>query len=84
MKRDPTRQMAARLQAQAGDLLKACFPELPDGVNIPAMLFIETGTPNIPFSKQCHFTLTTYHHWLSSVHLLGQERKVNNLSLMNP
>lgn len=48
MKRDPTRQMAARLQARAGDLLKACFPELPDGVNIPVMLFIETGTPNIP------------------------------------
>lgn len=47
MKRDPTRQMAARLQAQAGDLLKACFPEPPDGVNIPLMLFIETGTPNI-------------------------------------
>lgn len=26
MKRDPTRQMAARLQARADDLLKACFP----------------------------------------------------------
>lgn len=48
MKRDPTRQMAARLQARADDLLKACFPELPDGVNIPVMLFIEIGTPNIP------------------------------------
>lgn len=48
MKRDPTRQMAARLQAQADDLPKACFPELPDGVNIQVMLFIETGTPNIP------------------------------------
>lgn len=48
MKRDPTRQMAARLQARADDLLKACFPELPDGVNIPVMLFIEIRTPNIP------------------------------------
>lgn len=48
MKRDPTRQMAARSQAWADDLLKACFPELPDGVNIPVMLFIEIGTPNIP------------------------------------
>lgn len=47
MKRDRTRQMAARLQAQDCDLLKACFSELPDGVNIPMMLFIETGTPNI-------------------------------------
>jgi len=39
--------MAARLQAQACDLPKACFSELPDGVNSALMLFIETGTPNI-------------------------------------
>lgn len=48
MKRDPTRQMAARLEARADDLLKACFPELPDGVNILVMLVIKTGAPNSP------------------------------------
>lgn len=40
MKSDPTKQMAARLQAKAYDPPKACFPELSNRVNTSLMLFI--------------------------------------------